>query len=127
MNLKEMKRLAKDQKDLDLYAKGYEIGSLSRLMGSDTVNCMTGVEELYEKMLAKLDSLARQVETSSAKVLEMVGFLGLIGINLKKLLVYMVAFYILNGGCIFLSYTNCRNWKMLVYIGFDAIGIWNFC
>ncbi|XP_057524746.1 uncharacterized protein LOC130804351 [Amaranthus tricolor] len=71
MNSKEMKRLAKDQKDLDLYAKGYEIGSLSRLMGSDIVNSMTGVEELYEKMLAKLDSLARQVETSSAKVLEM--------------------------------------------------------
>lgn len=70
-NLKEMKRVAKDQKDLEAYAVGYELGSLSRLMGSDAVSYMGGVEELYEKMLAKLDSLARQVEGSSSKVLEM--------------------------------------------------------
>lgn len=71
MNLKEMKRVAKDQKDLGAYVEGYELGSLSRLMGVDAVSYMGGVEELYEKMLAKLDCLARQVESSSSKVLEM--------------------------------------------------------
>ncbi|XP_021769642.1 uncharacterized protein LOC110733877 [Chenopodium quinoa] len=72
MNLKEMKRVAKDQKDLEAYAAaGYELGSLSRLVGSDAVSYVSGVEELYEKMLAKLDCLATQVEGSSSKVLEM--------------------------------------------------------
>ncbi|KNA03657.1 hypothetical protein SOVF_207040 [Spinacia oleracea] len=71
MNLREMKRVAKDQKDLEAYAAGYELGSLSRLVGSDAVSYVGGVEELYEKMLAKLDCLANQVEGSSSKVLEM--------------------------------------------------------
>ncbi|XP_021744917.1 uncharacterized protein LOC110710879 [Chenopodium quinoa] len=72
MNLKEMKRVAKDQKDLEAYAAaGYELGSLSRLVGSDAVSYVSGVEELYEKMLARLDCLAAQVEGSSSKVLEM--------------------------------------------------------
>lgn len=69
-SLSEMKRISKDQKDLDSYAEGYQLGNLSRLMGSDAVNYMSGVEELYEKMLAKLESLARLVESSSAKVLQ---------------------------------------------------------
>lgn len=68
-SLNEMKKVSKDQKDLDSYAEGYELGNLSRLMGSDSVSYMGGVEELYEKMLAKLDSLAKLVEISSAKVL----------------------------------------------------------
>lgn len=71
MNLKDMKRVAKDQKDLEAYVEGYELGGLSRLMGGDAVSYMSGVEELYEKMLAKLHSLASQVESSSARVLEM--------------------------------------------------------
>uniref|UniRef100_A0A803MK29 Uncharacterized protein n=1 Tax=Chenopodium quinoa TaxID=63459 RepID=A0A803MK29_CHEQI len=38
----------------------------------DAVSYVSGVEELYEKMLAKLDCLATQVEGSSSKVLEMI-------------------------------------------------------
>lgn len=69
-SLNELKKISKDQKDLSSYADGYELGNLSRLMGSDAVSYMGGVEELYEKMLAKLESLARLAESSSAKVLE---------------------------------------------------------
>ncbi|KAK9290273.1 hypothetical protein L1049_008440 [Liquidambar formosana] len=63
-------RVAKDQRELDMCAEGFEIGSLSRLMGSEAANYTAGLEDLYEKMLAKLESLARLVEKSSAKVLE---------------------------------------------------------
>ncbi|GAB2296031.1 hypothetical protein Dimus_030169 [Dionaea muscipula] len=65
--LSEMKKQLEDQKVLDLYTEGYAVENLSRLMGSQTA---AGLEEFYEKMLAKLDSLARSVESSSAKVLE---------------------------------------------------------
>jgi len=41
-------------------------------MGSETLNSTMSLEDLYEKMLGKLDNLARQVEKSNAKVLEMV-------------------------------------------------------
>ncbi|TMW93440.1 hypothetical protein EJD97_011682 [Solanum chilense] len=65
-----IKRGLKDQKELDLCAEGFEIGRLSKLMGSDSSNYTAELEHLYAKMLLKLDSLARSVETSSAKVLE---------------------------------------------------------
>lgn len=69
-SLLSIKRGLKDQKELDLCAEGFEIGRLNKLMGSDASNYTVELEHLYDKMLVKLDSLARLVETSSAKVLE---------------------------------------------------------
>ncbi|WJZ92876.1 hypothetical protein VitviT2T_011850 [Vitis vinifera] len=61
---------AQAQRELDTCAEGVQIGSLRRLMGSEATNYTAGLEDLYEKMLAKLDSLARLVEKTSAKVHE---------------------------------------------------------
>lgn len=60
------------QKQLNLCAEGFEIGRLSKLIGSDAANYTAELENLYDKMLTTLDSLARSVEKSSAKVLEQV-------------------------------------------------------
>lgn len=68
--LSRMKQVAKDQKELDDYAEGFEIGKLSSLMGSEARSYTAGLEDLYEKMLLKIDNLTRLVEKSSAKVLE---------------------------------------------------------
>lgn len=65
-----IQRGLKDQKELDVCAQGFEVARFSKLMGSNAANYTGEVEELYDKMLAKLDSLARLVEKSSAKVLE---------------------------------------------------------
>lgn len=70
--LGSMKQVSKDQRELDMCAEGFEVGSLSRLMGSEAVNYTAGLEDLYSKMLNKVESLARLVETSSARVLEQV-------------------------------------------------------
>ncbi|KAK9668535.1 hypothetical protein RND81_13G067400 [Saponaria officinalis] len=71
-SLSELKRVGVDQKDLDVYVSGgYDVASLTRLVGSDAVGYMSGVEDLYEKMLAKLHGLTRVVETSSARLLEL--------------------------------------------------------
>lgn len=59
-----------DQKELDLCAEGFEVGRLNRLMGSQAANYTAELEDLYNKMLAKLDGLSRLVESSSVKVLE---------------------------------------------------------
>lgn len=59
----------KDQKQLDSCAEGFEIGRLSKLMGSEAAYTAE-LEELYDKMLAKIDALSRLVEQSNAKVLE---------------------------------------------------------
>ncbi|CAK9150442.1 unnamed protein product [Ilex paraguariensis] len=69
-NLRRMKSFSKDQKELDLVAEGFEIGRLSQLMGPEASNYMAELEDLYNKMLAKLDGLARLVEKSSARVVE---------------------------------------------------------
>ncbi|KAK9101803.1 hypothetical protein Sjap_019057 [Stephania japonica] len=60
----------KEQKGLDLYAEGFDVGRLGRLMGSEAANYTSELESLYEKMLVKLEGLARNVEKSSARVLE---------------------------------------------------------
>lgn len=73
-NLNQMKRLSKDQRELDTCADGFDVGRLNRLVGSDATNYTSGLEDLYEKMLVKIENLARQVEGSSAKVLEQVSF-----------------------------------------------------
>ncbi|XP_021289016.1 uncharacterized protein LOC110420142 [Herrania umbratica] len=69
-NLSGMKQAGKDQSELDMCAEGMQIGRLSRLIGPEAVNYTAGLEDLYQKMLSKIESLARLVETSSAKVLE---------------------------------------------------------
>ncbi|PRQ42808.1 putative FAM175 family protein [Rosa chinensis] len=69
-SLGQLKKGLKAQSELDMCAEGLEVSSLSRLMGSEAVNYTSGVEELYEKMLVKIESLARQVENSSAKIRE---------------------------------------------------------
>lgn len=60
----------KDQKVLDGCAEGFEIGKLSKLMGSEASSYAGELEELYDKMLAKLHGLARLVEKSDTEVLE---------------------------------------------------------
>lgn len=70
-NLIAMKQTAKDQSQLDMCAEGMPIGRLSRLVGPEAVNYAAGLEGLYEKMLSKIESLARLVEASSAEVLEL--------------------------------------------------------
>lgn len=75
-SLSWIEHAAEDQKQLDQCAEGFKIERLSRLMGhSDASSYTTGLEDLYEKMLVKIESLARQVELSSAKVFEQVGIL----------------------------------------------------
>lgn len=59
----------KDQKQLDSCTEGFEIGRLSKLMGAEAAYTAE-MEELYDKMLAKIDGLSRLVEQSNAKVLE---------------------------------------------------------
>ena len=73
-----MKQTATDQSELDMCAQGMQIGRLSRLIGPEAVNYTAGLEDLYEKMLSKIESLARLVEASSAKVLEQVSLLLLV-------------------------------------------------
>ncbi|KAI7997386.1 hypothetical protein LOK49_LG10G02368 [Camellia lanceoleosa] len=69
-SLKSVKRVSKDQKELDLCAEEFDVGRLSRLMGPEASNYTGELEDLYKKMLAKVDGLARLVEKSSARVLE---------------------------------------------------------
>lgn len=68
--LSRKKEVSKVQRELDFCAEGLEVGDLRRLMGTEAANYTSGVEDLYEKMLAKVENLARLVEKSSAKVLE---------------------------------------------------------
>ncbi|KAM1994095.1 hypothetical protein COP2_010205 [Malus domestica] len=68
--LDQRKQYNKDQSELDMCSEGLDVGSLSRLMGSEATNYTAGVEDLYEKMLVKIETLTRLVEQSSAKVLE---------------------------------------------------------
>lgn len=74
VRLSEKKRIANDQRELDMCAEGFEVGKLSRLVGLEAVNYTLSVEDLYGSMLAKLESLARQVEKSNALVNEKVHF-----------------------------------------------------
>lgn len=71
-HLSEMRQAAKHQNEIDVIAEGFPVAKLGRLMGPEASNYTAGLEELYEKMLTKIDSLARLVEASSARVHEMV-------------------------------------------------------
>ncbi|MBA0608160.1 hypothetical protein Godav_020403 [Gossypium davidsonii] len=82
-NVTGTKETEKDQALLDTCAEGMQVGRLSLLIGPGATNYTAGLEDLYEKMLSKIESLARLVETSSAKVLEQE--------NLNRKLRYKVA------------------------------------
>ncbi|XP_038720969.1 uncharacterized protein LOC120013288 [Tripterygium wilfordii] len=69
-SLRESKEATRDQKQLDKCVEGFQVRRLKQLLGSESASYTAGLEDLYEKMLAKIESLARQVEISSAKVLE---------------------------------------------------------
>ncbi|XP_047330625.1 uncharacterized protein LOC124934179 [Impatiens glandulifera] len=68
--LKDIKKLGNDQKELDMLVEGFEISRLGKLMGPEAAHYTAEIDHLYEKMLVKLDGLARLVEKSSIKVLE---------------------------------------------------------
>lgn len=74
-NVTGMKQTEKDQALLDTCAEGMQVGRLSQLIGPGATNYTAGLEDLYEKMLSKIESLARLVETSSAMILEQVSLL----------------------------------------------------
>ncbi|KAL1549090.1 hypothetical protein AAHA92_17236 [Salvia divinorum] len=59
----------RNQKQLDLCAEGFEIGRVSKLMSSEAAYTAE-MEDLYDKMLAKIDTLSKLVEHSNAKVLD---------------------------------------------------------
>lgn len=61
---------SKNQSQLDLCADGFQIKRLENLTGPVASGYTAEVEDLYSKMIGKLNGLARLVEKSSAKVLE---------------------------------------------------------
>ncbi|CAE5966575.1 unnamed protein product [Arabidopsis arenosa] len=69
-SLSAKKQSAKDQKEIDALAEGLQVGDLKRLVGAEAANYTGGIEEMYERMLAKIESLASDVEKSSARVFE---------------------------------------------------------
>ncbi|ESQ49195.1 hypothetical protein EUTSA_v10021171mg [Eutrema salsugineum] len=70
-SLSAIKQAVKDQKEIDALADGLQVGNLKRLVGAEAANYTGGIEEMYERMLAKVESLALEVEKSSARVLEL--------------------------------------------------------
>ncbi|CAL1378626.1 unnamed protein product [Linum trigynum] len=68
ISLVELKKVANDQKELDMCAEGYGVANLNRLIGHEATSYTAGLEDLYEKMLVKIQSLAREVESGNAKV-----------------------------------------------------------
>ncbi|XP_068668916.1 uncharacterized protein [Aristolochia californica] len=68
--LDRLRKVSKEQRVLDSCAEGYDVRRLGRLVGPVATNYASQVEDLYCKMLAKLEGLARVVEKSSAQVLE---------------------------------------------------------
>lgn len=66
--LEAIRRALKNQKKLDMCAEGFEIGRMSKLVGSEAANYMGELEDLYDKMLCKIDALSKLVEQTSVKV-----------------------------------------------------------
>ncbi|XP_006298122.2 BRISC complex subunit Abraxas 2 [Capsella rubella] len=64
------KQAVKDQKEIDALAEGLQVGDLKRLVGAEAANNTGGIEDMYEKMLAKVQSLASDVEKSSDRVFQ---------------------------------------------------------
>lgn len=70
-SLAHKKNQLNNQNQLDTCAEGFEIARLSTLMGSEA-SYTAELEDLYDKMLAKIEGLSRLVEETNAKVLEQV-------------------------------------------------------
>eukprot|EP00249_Psilotum_nudum_P020048 c27536_g1_i1 orf=735-2048(-) len=62
--------LAKEQLLLDMYSEGYSVGRLVNLIGSNGMQRVPELEDLYARMLSKLESLAKQVCELSAALAE---------------------------------------------------------
>lgn len=76
--LGKMKQVKKDQTQLDMSTEELQVGSLSRLMGTEAMSYTAGLDDWYAKMLAKIETLTRLVEKSSAKVSEQVSHVKLL-------------------------------------------------
>ncbi|KAK1283391.1 hypothetical protein QJS10_CPB21g01452 [Acorus calamus] len=59
-----------EQREMDRCAEGFVVERLGGLVGPRAGEYAAELEELYERMLAKLERLARLVEASSARVLD---------------------------------------------------------
>ncbi|KAL1808116.1 hypothetical protein ACET3Z_025106 [Daucus carota] len=66
----DMNLASKNQSQLDICADGFQLKQLENLTGPVASGYTGQVEELYSKMIAKLNGLAKLVEQSSATVLE---------------------------------------------------------
>ncbi|XP_072974833.1 uncharacterized protein [Typha angustifolia] len=62
--------VAREKKVLDKFVEGFEIERLEQMVGAGAGKCIPELEDLYGRMLLKLESLARLVEKSSARVLQ---------------------------------------------------------
>ncbi|OAY62563.1 hypothetical protein ACMD2_01139 [Ananas comosus] len=69
-SLSRQRSAAREQRMLDAVTEGFGVERLEKLVGPAAVEYTSQLEDLYGKMLLKLESLARQVEKSSARVLE---------------------------------------------------------
>ncbi|KAM7265011.1 hypothetical protein ACFE04_002694 [Oxalis oulophora] len=57
-----------EQEMLDSCVEGFRVGNLGKLMGVEPANYAGQVEDLYAKMLVKIETLARVVEASEAEI-----------------------------------------------------------
>ncbi|RWW61047.1 hypothetical protein BHE74_00031965 [Ensete ventricosum] len=71
-SLNRLQELAREQHLLDSSTWGFGAESLERLVGPEATAYTSELEDLYGKMLLKLESLARLVEESSARIFEQV-------------------------------------------------------
>lgn len=62
--------LAKEQAVLDMYSEGYKVDKLASFVGSDGMRQVPELEDLYAKMLSKLETLAKHVCESSSALAE---------------------------------------------------------
>ncbi|XP_039115241.1 uncharacterized protein LOC120250485 [Dioscorea cayenensis subsp. rotundata] len=69
-SLNGLRQVAHEQRVLDVSAEGFGIERLGILVGDGAAEYTSEVEDLYKKMLVKLEGLARNVEESNVRVLE---------------------------------------------------------
>eukprot|EP01018_Ginkgo_biloba_P000158 Gb_27001 [translate_table: standard] len=62
--------VAKEQVVLDMHSSGYSVDRLGRLMGPDAMHRVSELEDLYGRMITKLEYLAKQVGESSEALVE---------------------------------------------------------
>ncbi|WOL06350.1 hypothetical protein Cni_G15082 [Canna indica] len=69
-SLNHLRQLSREQHLLDLSEEGFGVDRLGRLVGPAATGYTLELEDMYEKMLLKLESLAKLVEESSVRVFE---------------------------------------------------------